>query len=133
MFSTIVVIGCFVTALGIGNKDFTLTLIGRAIMGLTAECVYIANAYMVSRWFTDKELALGMGAFHSFSRIAVSASSDLGPLWYKNTGDIALPFWWSLVFCLISFGSVTLLNIIDWYAQHTEAVHEEEKERLVAE
>mmetsp|Transcript_31486 Transcript_31486/g.28668 ORF Transcript_31486/g.28668 Transcript_31486/m.28668 type:complete len:100 (+) Transcript_31486:213-512(+) len=51
IFLTIGISGKVVSSIAIANKSFGMLLGGRVIAGLTSECVYIGNAYYVSRWF----------------------------------------------------------------------------------
>lgn len=118
-FLTIVASGSMVLALTI--KSFRLLLLGKVLIKVGQACLFIAKTTIVTRWFQKRDLAFAMGITISFSRLGTSFSEYSAPILYGFKNDITTPFLFGTLLCLVSFGAVILVCLIDWYADKSRS------------
>jgi MFS family permease len=76
IFSTIVLIG--VALVAVFYRNTTLIWVGRFILGLGAEPLYVAMNVMITRWFKGKELAFAFSLSLVFMRLGTIFSFNSG-------------------------------------------------------
>ena len=98
-------------------------LAGRFIFGLGGECQFVCKSAIISQWFKGKELAFAFGMNLSFSRLGSVAASFIEPrLASDNGGDITIPLYVGLGFCVFSFFCGIGIVVVDAYADKVDGV-----------
>jgi len=98
-------------------------LAGRFIFGLGGECQFVCKSAIISQWFKGKELAFAFGINLSFSRLGSVAASFIEPrLASQNGGDITIPLYVGLGFCIFSFFCGIGIVVVDAYADKVDGV-----------
>ena len=69
VFSTILIVGQYVCALGAYTVSFDLMILGRTIFGFGGESLGVASCAIAAKWFRGKELSLSLSVILGVSRI----------------------------------------------------------------
>jgi len=103
LLSFVVVIGQSIIAFGVYEASFTIMLIGRVVLGISAESLAITRSTIIANWFRDKELGFALGTGLSLLFASNALNSFLSPLIYEATGKLHLPFVLGIIICGFSF------------------------------
>ncbi|XP_029824763.2 major facilitator superfamily domain-containing protein 1 isoform X1 [Ixodes scapularis] len=120
IFSTIIIVGQVVFALGALVNRFWLMQFGRFIFGVGRESLVVAqNAYSVC-WFKDKELNTVFGLQLSISRLGSMANFMTMPLLftsfsklYSGTTGLGVTLLVAAFWCLLSMLCAVVLAVLD--------------------
>lgn len=80
IFVTITLTAQSVCTLGVYNEDYHTLLIGRFMTGLSNEGQMIARSVLITKWFLNYELGLGLGLLITTGRFGTAFAS----IWYPN-------------------------------------------------
>src|SRR3989338_6311826 len=79
LFGVICAVSCFVT---MASSDIRIMLLGRFLLGLSAEPLIVAITAAIAKWFRGKELAFAMGINLLVARFGQIAA-DWSPTWAR--------------------------------------------------
>mmetsp|Transcript_24292 Transcript_24292/g.37442 ORF Transcript_24292/g.37442 Transcript_24292/m.37442 type:complete len:654 (+) Transcript_24292:84-2045(+) len=116
VFAVCLVIGQFIFALGVQEKNWVIMYIGRVIFGFGGENIYTSKAIIISEWFPDHQIAFAFGVTMSMGRLGTVIANLSAP---TMANDVDLPFaiWVgfgiTLIIILCSFVVVKLEKLAD--------------------
>jgi MFS family permease len=110
LFSTIVAIGVALVAF---FNDTTIILIGRFILGIGAEPLYVAMNVMIARWFKGKELAFAFALSLVFMRLGTIFSFNSGEAISHYFGRYQATLIAALILCGFSLLMNFIFNLLD--------------------
>ena len=114
VFSFGLIIGQVICALGGYYKYYWMIIVGRAMYGIGAESLYIAQNAIVSLWFQNKELAFALGLNLSIPRIGSGINSLITPRVIEVTNkSLFAPFIVGAGICFLSWLSAFILVYMD--------------------
>lgn len=102
LFSSCVLSGQMLFALGTSARSSTLMLVGRAFFGIGGESCGVAQSWIVARWFRGHEMAFALGLTLCVARLGSVANSVLSPRFAKSY-DVTAAVWVGCGTCLFSF------------------------------
>ena len=95
-----------------------MMVIGRIIFGIASENLIIAQAIITGIWFKGKELGTAMGIIICLPEIGSALNSFLTPFLYSKSGNLTLPLFMGVFFCIFSFLCGLGLIYLDKYAEN---------------
>ena len=125
-------LGQAVFAIGINTESFALSLLGRTIFGSSMQVVGMCLTICIIKWFTGKELSMGIGAKVSSGLLSMVLCFLTQPTIVKLSHSLELSIWIGFGCSLISVISICLLIRIDSKRDmllgiHTQGIIPEEK------
>ncbi|MCI0470469.1 MAG: MFS transporter, partial [Candidatus Aminicenantes bacterium] len=111
IFSTIVLIGVAVVAIFYTNP--TIIWIGRFILGIGAEPLYVAMNVMIARWFKGKELAFAFALSLVFMRLGTIFSFNSGEAISDYFNRYQATLIAAVVLCAFSLLVNLIFNLLD--------------------
>lgn len=111
-FSSIILCGQMIFALGCSVTSIHLMLFGRFIFGLGGECLGVAQSALLVSWFKGTELAFALGINLSVARLGSVINNIISPMLAEKF-DVTTALWFGSFVCIISLVSVCLLLPID--------------------
>ena len=105
--------GITIFALGISIGSFGLSLLGRTIFGSGIQILDITENIFIIKWFTGKELSMGIGAKLSSTLFSMVLCFLTQPTIVKLTNSVEFAIWVGFIFCLMSVASICFLLRID--------------------
>ncbi|OMJ66286.1 hypothetical protein SteCoe_36920 [Stentor coeruleus] len=100
--STIALIGQGIFALAISLKNYPTAVIGRALFGIGAESLELAQTIILVNWFTGKELSMSIGLGNSISFLGIMMNQNLQPIIADHT-SVSFAIWVGFILCTIFF------------------------------
>lgn len=110
LFSIIVAIGVGMVAF---FKDTTIIWMGRFVLGIGAEPLYVAMNVMIARWFKGKELAFAFALSLVFMRLGTIFSFNSGEAIAHYFGHYQATLIAALVLCGFSLLMNFIFNLLD--------------------
>ena len=122
LFSVLVFLGTALFYLGLKQTRYSLLLVGRVVLGLGGESLYVAQSAYLARWFKKSTMmALAFALVSSISKTGSSFTFLLSPRIARSYGvEYAL-----LVGCVValaSFVCCVVLLVADVYGESRELV-----------
>lgn len=100
--SFMIYVSCVLTNLGIETEKYIYILIARALYGFASEPLMVAQATIISDWFTGRYLSLANGLSQTVNNLGLVASYYLTSLVYVKSRNMFVPFMYSSFFNLFS-------------------------------
>ena len=110
LFSTLITLGALIVALA---KSTWMLYLGRFVFGAGSESLVVAQSVIFARWFKGKELAMSFGVGLTISRLGTLFSFNTESLVAKYFGSYHYAFWAAVLFCLVSWFSNVVYNVMD--------------------
>lgn len=117
LLSGIVCIGQGIFAIGGQFKIFPVMLFGRLIFGFGGESLAVAQARLITDWFSGNELCLAIGITLAISRLGLVCNNVLSPI-IHDLGSLSAALWAGFGFCLLSYGFTYISVILDTRLSH---------------
>ncbi len=111
IFSSIVAVGVGLVAVFYDN--WRIILVGRFLLGLGAEPLYVAMNVMIARWFKGKELAFAFALSLVFMRLGTIFSFTSGESIAKYFGRYQATLLAALILCGFSLLMNFIFNLLD--------------------
>lgn len=102
IFCSLVAVGQAVFSFGVSIKSFPIALLGRGIFGCGAESLGVTQSTIVSKWFSEKDLAMALSMNISISRSASVLNYTLEPYLLSLSGNTILGLWVGFLICVCS-------------------------------
>ena len=113
LFSSLVMIGQGIFALGVTIESYLICLLGRGVFGLGGESLSVSENYSIMSWFTGKELSMAIGTSLSVARLGSALNDNIEPAIVTSSGSVALGVWIGFVICALSVLFAIMQNILD--------------------
>ncbi len=110
MFSTIVFIGVGLVAF---SNNTSVIWMGRFVLGIGAEPLYVSMNVMIARWFKGKELAFAFSLSLVFMRLGTIFSFNSGEAIAQYFGRYQATLMAALVLCGFSLFVNLIFNLLD--------------------
>mmetsp|Transcript_26369 Transcript_26369/g.57769 ORF Transcript_26369/g.57769 Transcript_26369/m.57769 type:complete len:470 (-) Transcript_26369:160-1569(-) len=124
LFSSLLLGGQVLFALGDTISSLNVMLLGRALFGLGGESMAVAQSSVVAQWFQGKELAMALGVNLSFSRLGSVVNNAISPA-IARMASVSVALWFGALVCLCSWASALALSLVDRH--HTRAIRRAER------
>jgi MFS family permease len=115
IFTSIVLVGQCIYALGATIGSFDLMIFGRFVFGLGGESLAVVQSTITSHWFSGNELAMAFGITISASRLGSVFTFNFMPTIATYIG-LAGALWVGAILCVMSFGMAVLFCFMDFAA-----------------
>ncbi|MFC1500470.1 MFS transporter [Candidatus Zixiibacteriota bacterium] len=99
VLSGLVILGTVIVAMA---PNFTILLVGRAVLGAGAEAMIVCQSAILAKWFKGKELALSFGLALTFMRLGSFASLNLETAVANRYGGVGAALWFAAIMCVFS-------------------------------
>lgn len=102
LYNSLLIFGQTLFTIGCYSNNYHMLILGRAVFGIGAESLNVAQSTIVTMWFKGKELSTALGISLCICRLGSSLNSFLSPLLYeylKNLGGVSFA---GLAFLIIS-------------------------------
>lgn len=120
IFSSFLIVGQSMFALGALIKSYTLMVIGRFVFGLGGENLAVCQSTYSVFWFKDKEINFVFGLQLSLSRIGSTFNMNIMPVIYNAFSlatapsfKLSMALWFGMVLCVFSFLCGVILGLMD--------------------
>ena len=113
LFSSLVMIGQGIFALGVTIESYLICLLDRGVFGLGGESLIVSENYSIMSWFTGKELSMAIGASISVARLGSVLNDNIEPAIVTTSGSVALGVWIGFGICALSVLFAIMQNILD--------------------
>eukprot|EP00735_Rhodelphis_limneticus_P011208 TRINITY_DN4278_c0_g1::TRINITY_DN4278_c0_g1_i1::g.8027::m.8027 TRINITY_DN4278_c0_g1::TRINITY_DN4278_c0_g1_i1::g.8027 ORF type:complete len:481 (-),score=152.30,sp/Q1JQC1/MFSD1_BOVIN/31.66/2e-55,MFS_1/PF07690.11/3.3e-28,Sugar_tr/PF00083.19/4.2e-11,ATG22/PF11700.3/3.2,ATG22/PF11700.3/1.3e-05,MFS_2/PF13347.1/0.015,MFS_2/PF13347.1/0.00065,LacY_symp/PF01306.14/4.3e+03,LacY_symp/PF01306.14/0.0037,LacY_symp/PF01306.14/0.26,LacY_symp/PF01306.14/0.0054,MFS_1_like/PF12832.2/9.4e+03,MFS_1_like/PF12832.2/4. len=112
LFSTVILIGQIIVAIGAQAENFMVMLAGRFVYAWGGEGCAVAQNVIVSKYFQGKELALALGIALAIGRCG-SGLNFMVTTPIADAKDPAFALWIGVIACTVSLFCSVCLNILD--------------------
>jgi MFS family permease len=112
VFSALCALGQIIFAIGANFKSWKIMLLGRTIYGFGGESICVANATLLSEWFSGKELALSFGIGLAISRLG-SVLNDLVSPVVANSFSTPWALWLGVALNVLSVVVALYIRFLD--------------------
>ncbi|CDW82749.1 major facilitator superfamily protein [Stylonychia lemnae] len=114
IFTVLVLIGQVIYTLSCyGETNYQLALIGRFILGASAESSSLVYIMIINHWFSQKELGFACSVLITIAKAGVSLTNFLSPYIYYNTQSLGHSFMAGVVLAIVGVLLCYIFNIID--------------------
>lgn len=115
-FNILLFLGGSVNFLGVFYSQFWVMVVGRALFGLGAEGMIIAQSTMAEKWFAGKFLsfAIGLNCFIDFS--SATLQDFILPQVFLKTRSLEFPYLVIIVVAFVGFLIGVTFYFLDLYA-----------------
>lgn len=100
--STTALIGQGIFALSITLRNYPMAIVGRALFGIGAESLELAQTIILVNWFTGRELSMSIGLGNSISFLGLMMNQNLQPIIAEHT-SVSFAIWVGFFLCTIFF------------------------------
>eukprot|EP00330_Aristerostoma_sp_ATCC50986_P005462 CAMPEP_0114586660 /NCGR_PEP_ID=MMETSP0125-20121206/9816_1 /TAXON_ID=485358 ORGANISM="Aristerostoma sp., Strain ATCC 50986" /NCGR_SAMPLE_ID=MMETSP0125 /ASSEMBLY_ACC=CAM_ASM_000245 /LENGTH=436 /DNA_ID=CAMNT_0001782185 /DNA_START=199 /DNA_END=1509 /DNA_ORIENTATION=- len=128
LFCGMVLLGNFIVYMGTKTESIGMLLGGRFIYGIGGESLGLGLSTLVITWFRGKELALSSAIALSFGRIGCVINCFISPHLVKIGFDA--PYGLAIWICMLSFGAVGTLSVIDQTSSIREEQHKSNRDTV---
>ncbi|KAJ1556365.1 hypothetical protein HK405_014324 [Cladochytrium tenue] len=105
IFSSLVCVGQVVFSVGLAAKNFPLMVFGRFLFGLGGESLEVAQARIITDWFTGRGVAFALGLNLTFARISTALNDNVSPWVLARVGSPPRVGWLGAAVCTASFAA----------------------------
>ena len=102
LYNFLIIVGQTLFTVGCYTESYRMLIIGRALFGIGAESLNVAQSTIVTMWFKGKELSTALGISLCICRLGSSLNSYLSPLLYAHLSSIGHVSFVGLGFVIIS-------------------------------
>mmetsp|Transcript_26194 Transcript_26194/g.23054 ORF Transcript_26194/g.23054 Transcript_26194/m.23054 type:complete len:297 (-) Transcript_26194:511-1401(-) len=103
LYNGLICVGQLLFCLGCHLGNYSLLILGRAVFGIGAESLNVAQSTIVNKWFLNKELSTALGISLCICRLGSSLNSYLSPIFFQEYRSTSLVSLIGLIWVLISF------------------------------
>jgi len=112
VFTSFMVLGQFVFALGVQNKSWAVMLLGRTLFGVGGESLYTAKSVLITNWFPDNQIALAFGFGMSIGRLGTVISNVTSPP-MANGVDLSFAIWVGFLVSVLVFLASVYVGVLE--------------------
>ena len=125
LLNIILLCSCITLYLGCMWDNFALVVIGRALFGIGAESLIVAQASMAERWFTGQFLSLAIGLNNVINMSGSAIAAWLLPEIFVYKKDLLVVVKYMLLVCMFSL----VVNIVYWFLERKLVKQEADQEK----
>ena len=114
VLSITIILGTVIVA---AAPNYTVMLVGRAVLGAGAESMIVCQSAILAKWFKGKELALSFGLALTFMRLGSFASWNLETTVAENYGGTGAALWFAAIMCMVSILFVFVYVVMEKAAE----------------